>query len=209
MTSPSEPSGLWSTQAWREKARRVLYSGVVDPAAHLLAGTGLTPNKVTLAGGALSVAAGLAVSRGYLFAGGVLVLASGALDLLDGALARVMGKKSKFGAVLDSTLDRVSEASVLFGLLVLYTGIGSTPRVLLVYGTLVGSVLVSYIRARAEGEGVDCRVGVLTRSERTIIMALGLLLGRVPPALLTLALLSYVTAGQRLLHVRRVAAEES
>ncbi|MEE9199680.1 MAG: CDP-alcohol phosphatidyltransferase family protein [Dehalococcoidia bacterium] len=209
MRLPPEPRSPWIAYEWRAKARQALSSGFSDPLAHLLAATGLSPNQVTVAGGLLNLGAGLAISRGYLTAGGVLVLAAGVLDLLDGALARVTGRKTKFGAVLDSTMDRLSEAAVLFGLLVLYTGLRSTPMVLLVYATLVGSVLVSYIRARAEGLGISCEVGVLTRAERTIIMALGLLLGQVFPALLTMALLSYVTAGQRLMHVRRATRNES
>lgn len=208
MNSPSEPTSEWSVAGWRAKAREALSQRFSDPAARVLASAGLSPNKVTLAGGALSLVAGHAASRGNLATAGILVLSSGALDMVDGALAKVTGRKTRFGAVLDSTVDRIGEAALLFGLLVLYTGLGSTPMVLLVYATLVGSVLVSYIRARAEGIGVDCSVGVLTRSERVVIMALGLLTNHVPAALWTLALLSYVTAGQRLLHVKRATARE-
>ncbi|MFQ5933068.1 MAG: CDP-alcohol phosphatidyltransferase family protein [Dehalococcoidia bacterium] len=206
MMSPPGSRPFLNAKALRAQAKEALLERFAEPAARLLSQTGLTPNKVSVIGGALSLAAGHTISRGHLFTGGVLVLAAGAMDVLDGALARATGKKTRFGAVLDSTLDRVSEAAVLFGLLVLYTGAGSTPLVLLVYGTLVGSLLVSYIRARAEGLDITCDVGILTRAERTIIMALGLLLGKVPPALVTLALFSYITAAQRLLQVRRATA---
>ena len=205
---PSDSTDTWSVTAWRSRAKSVLTQRFSEPAAQLVAATGLTPNKVTIAGGFLSLGAGYLASRGHLTGAGVLVVASGALDLVDGTLARLTGKKTKFGAVLDSTIDRIGEAAVLFGLLALYSGLGDTSKVLLVFAAMVGSVLTSYIKARAEGVGLECNVGILTRGERVVIMALGLLLGQVPAALWTLALLSYVTAGQRLLQVKRAAGEE-
>jgi len=205
---PSDSTDAWSVTVWRSRAKSVLTQRFSEPAAHLVAATGLTPNKVTIAGGFLSLGAGYLASRGHLTGAGVRVGASGALDLVDGTLARLTGKKTKFGAVLDSTVDRIGEAAVLFGLLALYSGLGDTSKVLLVFAAMVGSVLTSYIKARAEGVGLECNVGILTRGERVVIMALGLLLGQVPAALWTLALLSYVTAGQRLLQVKRAAGEE-
>ena len=204
----SDSTDTWSVTAWRSRAKSVLTQRFSEPAAQLVAATGLTPNKVTIAGGFLSLGAGYLASRGHLTGAGVLVVASGALDLVDGTLARLTGKKTKFGAVLDSTIDRIGEAAVLFGLLALYSGLGDTSKVLLVFAAMVGSVLTSYIKARAEGVGLECNVGILTRGERVVIMALGLLLGQVPAALWTLALLSYVTAGQRLRQVKRAAGEE-
>ena len=192
----------------REKAKETLTKNFTEPAAGLLAGLGVTPNKVTIAGALLGMAAGHTIARGHPKRGGVLVLAAGVMDALDGALARLTGQSTKFGLVLDATMDRFSEGAVLSGLLVQYARKGSTLKTFLVYGTLLGSVLVSYIRARSESVGIKCDVGVLTRSERTIILALGLLLGRVRLALWVLSVLSYLTAFQRLLEVRRASAEE-
>ena len=205
---PSDSTDTWSVTAWRTRAKSLLTQRFSEPAAQLFAAGGLTPNKVTIAGGFLSLGAGYLAGRGHLTGAGALVVASGALDLVDGTLARLTGRKTRFGAVLDSTIDRLGEAAVLFGLLALYSGLGDTSKVLLVFATMVGSVLTSYIKARAEGVGIECNVGILTRGERVVIMALGLLLGQVPAALWTLALLSYVTAGQRLLQVKRATGEE-
>lgn len=205
---PTYPTYAWSVTDWRTRAKSLLTQRFSEPAAQLFAATGLTPNKVTIAGGFLSLGAGYLAGRGHLTGAGALVVASGALDLVDGTLARLTGRKTRFGAVLDSTIDRLGEAAVLFGLLALYSGLGDTSKVLLVFATMVGSLLTSYIKARAEGVGIECNVGILTRGERVVIMALGLLLGQVPAALWTLALLSYVTAGQRLLQVKRAAGEE-
>src|SRR3990172_6831551 len=103
--------------------------------------------------------------------------------MLDGALARTTGKTSTFGAFLDSTLDRYSEAVLLFGLLVVATQRQSTQEILLVFAVMVGSVMVSNVRARAEGLGLRCEVGLLARPERVILLALGLILGQLLPVL--------------------------
>ena len=140
------------------------------------------------------------------------MLLSGAFDLLDGALARATSRSTKFGAFLDSTLDRLSEAVLLLGILllylaqpsipVLYSELPSNTGVWLVYLTLVGSVLVSYSRARAEGLEIKCEVGIFTHAERVIALALGLLLNQVFIALCVIAALAWVTVIQRFIHVR-------
>jgi CDP-diacylglycerol--glycerol-3-phosphate 3-phosphatidyltransferase len=142
------------------------------------------------------------------------VLLSGAFDLFDGALARAKNQTTSFGAFLDSTLDRISEAALLFGLLVLYhLKQPSNPEVWLIYAALVGSILVSYMRARAEGLGIKCEVGVFTRAERVIVLALGLLLSRwidisVLIALCIIAALAWVTVIQRFIYVRQQTNKE-
>jgi len=150
-----------------------------------------------------SVAAAVLVALGHLFAGGLLVLLSGAFDMLDGALARATGQSSRFGAFLDSVLDRLSEMALLFGFLLLYLAEDSTSGIWVVYVVLAGSVLVSYIRARAEGLGIKCEVGIFTRAERVIVLALGLLLNQVFIALCIVAALTWVTVTQRFIHVGR------
>lgn len=156
---------------------------------------------MTVLGMVIAMGGAAAIALGHLLVGGLLVLLSGLCDLLDGALARKVGKTSRFGALLDSTLDRAAEAAYFFGLLILYIRLDSVPGMLLVNLALVGSVLVSYVRARAEGLGLACPVGVFSRAERVVVLALGLILNQVLVALGLLCLLAFVTVGQRLLFV--------
>jgi len=181
--------------------REVAAHRFVQPAVQLLAKTGLTPNTLTVLGFLVSVAAGGLIATDYLLVGGLVVLFAGLFDLLDGALARARGQATRFGALLDSTLDRLSEAALLFGLLVLYARQDSTQGILLSGAVLVGSLLVSYVRARAEGLGLKCEVGLFTRPERVIVLALGLMLDQVLVALWVMAVLTYVTVAQRLLYI--------
>jgi CDP-diacylglycerol--glycerol-3-phosphate 3-phosphatidyltransferase len=141
------------------------------------------------------------IATGHPLIGGIMVLFAGAFDLLDGAVARLTQRSTRFGALLDSTLDRLSDAALLFGLLVLYVRQQSTWGILLIYIALVGSMMVSYIRARAEGLELECEVGLLARGERVVILALGLLFNRVIIALWILAVLASVTAAQRVFYV--------
>ena len=156
----------------------------------------------------LSLGAAAVIALGHLFLGGFLVLVSGVFDLFDGALARAKGQTTKLGAILDSTTDRLSEAALLFGLLILYTGQQSNTEIMLIYVAFVGSVLVSYVRARAEGLGLDCSVGLFTRAERIIVLALGLLLNQVLIALWIVVVLTFVTVAQRLFHIWQQTKKE-
>lgn len=166
--------------------------------------TGITPNMLTVVGLALNVAVAAVLAAGYLTAGGALLLVAGAFDMLDGALAKATNQTTLFGAFLDSTLDRYSEIVVFFGLLLYLQATGQTLEAGLVYAAAVGSLLVSYARARAEALGFDCEVGVLARPERIIVLAAGLLLGYPAVALWVLAVMTNVTAVQRILHVWRL-----
>jgi CDP-diacylglycerol--glycerol-3-phosphate 3-phosphatidyltransferase len=121
--------------------------------------------------------------------------------MLDGALARRTNRVTHFGALLDSTLDRLAEGGLLLAILFLFAQEGSTIGVLLAGGVLIASLLVSYIRARAEALGLECTVGLFTRPERVIVLALGLLLGGLEIALSIIAALSLLTVGQRLVYV--------
>jgi CDP-diacylglycerol--glycerol-3-phosphate 3-phosphatidyltransferase len=132
----------------------------------------------------------------------MLILGSGLFDLLDGALARFSKQTTKFGAVLDSTVDRISEAATLCGLLIWYVPQESaTLEVVLVLVVLIGSFLVSYIRARAEGLDWQCQVGLFTRAERVIVLAIGLLVNQVFIALCILAVFVFITVVQRLVYL--------
>jgi len=137
----------------------------------------------------------------------LVVLAAGFLDMLDGALARHNNQSSRFGAVLDSTIDRISEAVLLFGILVFYIINQAVLPAVLVYVALIGSMLVSYIRARAEAVGIECSVGLFTRAERVFVLVLGLLFSWLDNALVialaVIAVLSFFTVWQRLFYVWR------
>ncbi|MBI4758648.1 MAG: CDP-alcohol phosphatidyltransferase family protein [Chloroflexi bacterium] len=174
------------------------------PVTRLIARTGLTPNMLTVMGFGLNAAVGLIIVLGELrWAGAAFVLAS-IFDMFDGSLARLTNRVTPFGAFLDSNLDRFSEAAVCFGLLLLYTGKGAMVEVLLIYVVIVGSLMVSYSRARAEGLGLKCEVGLLGRPERVAILTLGLLLDWIVPALWVLAIFTNFTALQRIYHVWRL-----
>lgn len=178
---------------------------LTQPVVHLLAKTSITPNTITWLGFLLSVGAAALIVTGHLLAAGLLVLVAGLFDLLDGALARHTNQVTHFGAVLDSTLDRLAEAVLLLGILILFVREQSALGILLVGIALPSSLVVSYIRARAEALGLDCKVGLFTRAERVIVLALGLLLSQIDYALIIalciIVLFSLFTAGQRLLHV--------
>ena len=189
----------------RAAARNVLASYLTGPVARLLARAGLSPNMVTGLGLLVAGASAFLLSVGELWAGGLVLLASGVFDLFDGALARETGRVTRFGALLDSVVDRLSEAVVLFGLVVHFVDRLSTAGLVLVYLALVGSVSVSYVRARAEGLGIECGVGIMTRPERILILGVGLVIGHWwPTALLvvlgTVAVLAFVTTAQRVAH---------
>ncbi|MCL4367623.1 MAG: CDP-alcohol phosphatidyltransferase family protein [Actinobacteria bacterium] len=170
--------------------------------AQLFARTGLSPNAVTLVTLALNFGVAAVIATGNLLVGGILVLLVGALDSLDGALARVTGRATTFGAFLDSTLDRYSEAALFLG--VIYHFRDEAPVVILAYIALVGSLLVSYARARALRWTDYCEVGWLARPERVVILGLGLATNLTLYALIVLAFFTHVTALQRILHVYRI-----
>ncbi len=189
------------------KARKVTSHYLTQPAVKLLARTPITPNILTWLGFWITVGAAALVITGNLFAAGLVVLVAGFFDMLDGALARTTNRVTRFGSLLDSTLDRLSEAVLLLSLLVIYTREQQVAESLLVGIALLGSLLVSYIRARIEALGIECRVGLFTRPERVIILALGLLLSQfdyvLVIALAIITFFSFFTAGQRLLYAWR------
>jgi len=175
-----------------------------EPIGRALARTGMTPNALTVVGCILNFGVGAILALGYQWQGGILVLVVGAFDTLDGALARASGRATTFGAFLDSTLDRYSEAAIFFGILADAVRRGDIQVVLLTYAAAIGSLMVSYARARAEGLGLRGDVGWLQRPERVVILGLGLILGLVVPALWILAILTNLTTLQRILHVRNL-----
>jgi len=177
-----------------------------DPIVAPLATVGVTPNMISITGFGGNVAAACLAAGGQFRAAGLVMLIASALDLLDGALARKTGTVTRFGALFDSVLDRLSEAAVLAGLLFHYSERGGhTMEVAVIYAAVVGSIMVSYVRARAEGLGLELREGLFTRAERVILLAAALIVGSVavPWALWALAVLSHATVIQRVYTVWR------
>ncbi|MGD0780881.1 MAG: CDP-alcohol phosphatidyltransferase family protein [Dehalococcoidales bacterium] len=172
--------------------RKTLAKYITEPIVTLVAKTPLTPNIITLIGFIITIGAGALVVTEHFLAAGIIVLVAGLFDMLDGALARMTNKTTRFGAILDSTLDRISEAILLISLLAVFARSGLATESILSGVALVGSLLVSYIRARMEGLGVECKAGLFTRPERVIILALGLMLSQFANALLiTLSVLTF------------------
>lgn len=189
-------------QAWgREQAKKV---------AAWIRWTGLTPNALTVIGLLLNCVVAVVIGRGWLFVGGLLVLAAGLFDLLDGAMARITEKVTPFGSFFDSTLDRYSEV-ILYGGLLVYILATPDARVgaILIHLTICGSILVSYARARAESLGYKLQVGLLARPERILILAAGLILGHPLWALWLLAIFTNVTAIQRIYHLWSTTTHET
>lgn len=176
---------------------------LTDPVALAVARTGVTPNMVTALGFAGALGAAVLVARGEFLAGGIVMLVAAALDLLDGALARATGRVTAFGGVFDATLDRLSEAAILGGLLFHFSQGGHRQELILVFVVLAGSLMVSYVRARAQVAGVDLREGLFTRPERVILLALGLIIDQTRIILWILAVLANFTVLQRLFVVWR------
>jgi CDP-diacylglycerol--glycerol-3-phosphate 3-phosphatidyltransferase len=185
------------------KVRHTLAQRVSKIPAALLAKIGLSPNALTIFGFAVTLGVAWVLSTGRFFLGGFLVLFSGAFDFLDGALARATGRSTKFGAFLDSTLDRFSDGALFLGLLAYYASQGSYHQTVLIGFALMGSLVTSYARARAEGLGLKDEVGVFTRTERIILLAIGLIINQMIVLLWIIAVLSNFTALQRLYHVWR------
>jgi CDP-diacylglycerol--glycerol-3-phosphate 3-phosphatidyltransferase len=196
-----------------EKTRRSLADSVAPPLARLLARTPLTPNSLTWLGFFITVGAAVLIAFDHFLAAGALVLVAGLFDMLDGALARLTNRVSRFGAVLDSTLDRLSEAAVLLALLSVFAREQDVTMSLLIGVTLVGSLVVSYIRARMEGMGIECKAGIFTRPERVVIISLGLMLNQFNYALLSalsiVVFFSWITVIERLIYAWRQTGDKS
>ncbi|MCB0199108.1 MAG: CDP-alcohol phosphatidyltransferase family protein [Anaerolineae bacterium] len=201
--------------AWLRKTFR----GVLEAVARFFNRLGVTPNQLTLIGLVLQSIVAVVIAAGYLRLAGILLVFFSIFDAFDGTLARMTGQTSRFGAFFDATIDRYAESIVLFGLLVYYTGQpDSSTQTLLIYVAIVGSLLVSYTRAKAESLNIPCKAGILTRAERVVLLVIGLLLGPWQPiaalpdaltiVLWLLAILSNVTAIQRVLVVRKTAHEQ-
>jgi CDP-diacylglycerol--glycerol-3-phosphate 3-phosphatidyltransferase len=181
---------------------------LAEPVGRVVAKTRVTPNSLTISGFLLNIGVAWVISQGYFLLGGLLILMVGSFDLLDGAVARHTNRVTKFGALLDSTLDRCSDAILLFGLLWFYAwqpDQDTSLEMILIFAAIVGSLLVSYVRARAEGLGLDADVSIMRRTVRILTLSFGLMLSAFEPILLialwVLAIGSNLTAAHRLIYV--------
>jgi CDP-diacylglycerol--glycerol-3-phosphate 3-phosphatidyltransferase len=174
--------------------------------ATIFVNTPITPNMLTFFGLLINFGVAALIATGNLFWGGILIVFAGLFDLLDGALARITNRITPFGGFLDSSLDRYSEGVIYMGLLWYFLQRGRTLEPMLIFAVIVGSMMVSYTRARATALNVDAEVGIMARSERIGALAIALILSPVLPDIVTWALWlvaigSQITTFQRILHV--------
>ena len=194
------------TQAPRLRLRGAAERFVAHPLARVLIALRVHPNVLTLVGFGVAAGAAWLLADGRILAGGAVMLAGAAMDMLDGSVARLSSKASAFGAFLDSVMDRLGEAVVLFGLAAFYARLGHELGVLLAFGALTASLMVSYMRARAEGLiAGQSDVGFLGRPERVVVLGAALLLGYPLYGLGVIAALGVLTMAQRAWHVLRAA----
>jgi CDP-diacylglycerol--glycerol-3-phosphate 3-phosphatidyltransferase len=177
---------------------RALPRQITGPVVAVLARIGVTPNMLTIAQLIGGVIAGVIIAGGELLVGGIVLIAAAALDAFDGTLARTTGKVTKFGGVFDSTIDRMFEAAILSGILYYYLDLGAKEESMLTFVTMAGSLCVSYVRARAEVEGVALYDGIFTRVVRLLFLTAGLLFDILHPILWILAVATVLTAFHRL-----------
>jgi CDP-diacylglycerol--glycerol-3-phosphate 3-phosphatidyltransferase len=188
-----------SAEQWRSYARDALIE------------SRLTPNAISTTGLALNVAAAVLVTQRLFFLAGVAFIVGSIMDTLDGRYSRMSGKGTLFGAFLDSTLDRIEEGIVLTAVAAYFADRGDELAVAACVATVLGSLMVSYTRARAEALGVECKVGLATRPVRVVLLSIGLVFAKgagildvelLEPAIYVMMALTLFTVGQRVWHVR-------
>lgn len=187
---------------------RIWFKGIVDPIADFLNRLGLTPNTMTILGLVGNIIGSVFLALGQMTIGGIIILLMGPIDALDGTMARLRGMDGQFGAFVDSVTDRYSELVIFGGLLYFYASQGDLLGTMLVFLAALGSVMVSYIRARGQSLGWDTKVGILTRMERYLVLAPALIIP-IPALPLIgigiIAIFANITAFQRIFDVRRQA----
>jgi len=187
---------------------RLWFKWVLDPLGRFFNRLGITPNMMTMLGLLGNTVGAYFLARGEMLTGGIFVLLMTPIDALDGTMARLRGESTNFGAFVDSVTDRYSELIIYSGLLYHFLTLGDALGGLLVFGAAAGSVLVSYVKARAEGLGYEAKVGLLTRAERYLVLAPSLVFNQVFIGLGILAFFANFTALQRIWYVRRQAHEK-
>ena len=187
---------------------RGIFKNILDPIGSFLNSLGVTPNMMTMLGFFGNLIAAILLASGKMIGGGVIVLLMGPFDAIDGTMARLRGTPTRFGGVLDSVVDRYSELVIIGGLLVYFTRQENWTVVIVCYLAAMGSLLVSYTRARAEAAHFSVKGGFFTRVERYIVMTIGLLINQPVIAVWIIALLANFTAIQRMVLVYKQAAEQ-
>lgn len=192
--------------------RKIIYPKIdsgIKKMASFLHEQEITPNQLTISGTILSFLAGAIFAKGYFFLAGIVLMVGGLGDLLDGPLARISNNTSKFGAFLDSTLDRYSDFFLFGGLALFYAKNNSFFWLFVVLGSLLGSFAVSYSKARSENFIEDCSVGIFARAERVLLLALGAFVPiLMKPVLIILFLGTNFTAIQRILHTKKQLSQK-
>lgn len=182
---------------------RKVFGKLLNSIAAFLYSIGFSPNLITILGLLGNILAAWFIANGNLFTGGLLVLVFGLFDAIDGSMARLKGGETRFGAFLDSVLDRYTELAIFFGILIYSLRDSNSVNCVLVFLAAGGSVLVSYIRARAQSLGIDTKIGILTRVERYLVIVPSLLFSRPEVGLWIIAIFGNITAFQRIWHVRQ------
>lgn len=193
-------------QTFSDRAR-VIFKGILDPIGHFLNRLGLTPNSITLLGLLGTTIGAYMISQGHMTTGAFVLLASVLVDVFDGTMARLRGEPSDFGAFVDSVSDRYAELITLGGLLYYFLTQDNYPGVMISFAAAAGSVLVSYVKARAEGLGFTAKVGILTRLERYLVLIPLLVFNQPFLAVVIIAILAHITAFQRIFYVRAQGRE--
>ena len=196
--------GLPHRDSPRPFSYKETFRQLIRPLARILSAMRVRPDSLTATGWALSVVAATLFAFGYTKTAGAVMLFAGLFDALDGAVARESNQISAFGAFLDSTLDRLSESAIFAGVIFFYAATGRPYETLLVGTAMTFSLMTSYTRARAEGLGLKCEVGLLERAGRVVILSLFSLMGFLLIGIGLVAAGALVTTAQRILHVRRM-----
>ncbi|GMV34499.1 CDP-alcohol phosphatidyltransferase family protein [Chloroflexi bacterium CFX5] len=195
-----------SKQTFTDRAR-IIFKNILDPIGGFLNRLGLTPNSITLLGLAGTTIGAYVIAQGKMTTGAFILLASVLVDAFDGTMARLRGEPSDFGAFVDSVSDRYAELVTFGGLIYFFLTQNDTPGAMVSFLAAAGSVLVSYVKARAEGLGFTAKVGILTRLERYIVLIPLLVFNQPFIAAAVIAVLANITAYQRILHVRAQGRE--
>ncbi len=196
--------GLGQRDSRRPFAYKETFRQLIRPLARVLSAMRIRPDSLTATGWAFSVGAAVLFALGYTKTGGAVMLFAGLFDALDGAVARESNQMSAFGAFLDSTLDRLSESAIFVGVIFFYAASSRPYEALLAGVAMTFSLMTSYARARAEGLGLKCEVGLLERAGRVLLLSLFSLAGFLTVGVGLVAVGALVTTTQRILHVRRV-----
>ena len=205
---PMTPNQEFENKTFSDLLRQI-FKGVLEGISKFFIKLGIRPNMITGAGLFGNLIAGILIAQGFLLWGGLLALVVGPFDALDGTMARLLNESSRYGAFVDSVTDRYSEIVLYGGLLIFFIQTGSWQDALLVFLAVIGSIMVSYIRARAESLDFSAKVGLLTRAERYLVLIPGIIIGYPRISLWILAVLTNFTAIQRFWFVRKQARQSN